>query len=735
MIINSAPQNEAVLSNVGEIGEFRIRNSAKAFNILSSGLYANKIKAIVRELSCNAVDSHAAAGKKDTPFDVHLPNHLEPHFSIRDYGTGLNHEQVTNIYTTYFESTKTASNEFIGALGLGSKSPFSYTDNFTVTAIKDGIKGIYTAFINEAGVPSIALMTSEETTEPAGVEVKFSVNDRWDFDKFRQEAHSVYRYFNLKPVVGGVDGFEIRVPEYEAENIIPGVHQYKNARRYDSVAIMGNIAYPIEIPKGNDDPLFALLNCGLEMHFAIGELDFQASREGLSYIPQTIESIKRKLNDLNAVLADKIAEEANQIRNMWDRAVFLKKRRDNTMWQAPVDKYVADTKFPLWHTDTQHGGYYNRPKTFKFPVELLAKKYNISIVAFNKGRGSSTTNAINPSREHVKTGAHYKTIGLWEIPVGEDIHFVKNDTKIGAAERAKYHWRNQKFEAPAVAPYNATVFVLSPADKTKTADYTKFLKHLCSPRQDRICNATDLMEKPRKDSGHVSAKNVTIMKLCERDSGGYYRSRDMVWRDAGKADTFDAKTTYYYVPLSGYNMLLEAEYGTAKSLYKDVTESGVMPEVDLYGVRKTDIEWVKLQKNWVNIEDHLKKILGKIGKLDSKITMSFVKSQLGSFTRLQYNSAIADSISNVDSPYLTLVNKFKDIPTSSYDKYHLDSLCKAFKVQSIDSTALVESLKQECEALYQRYPLFHSLRDGYGHTIDPVALAEYVNLIDASKGV
>ena len=125
MILNNAPQAEAVLSNVGEIGEFRIRNSAKAFNILSSGLYANKIRAIVRELSCNAVDSHVAAGKQDTPFDIHLPNTLEPWFSIRDYGLGLSHDQVINIYTTYFESTKTDSNEFIGALGLGSKSPFS----------------------------------------------------------------------------------------------------------------------------------------------------------------------------------------------------------------------------------------------------------------------------------------------------------------------------------------------------------------------------------------------------------------------------------------------------------------------------------------------------------------------------------------------------------------------------------------------------------------------------------
>ena len=100
MILNNTPENQAILSNVGEIGEFRIRNSAKAFNILSSGLYANKIRAIIRELSCNAVDSHVAAGKAGVPFEVHLPNSLDPFFSIRDFGTGLTHEQVTNIYTT-----------------------------------------------------------------------------------------------------------------------------------------------------------------------------------------------------------------------------------------------------------------------------------------------------------------------------------------------------------------------------------------------------------------------------------------------------------------------------------------------------------------------------------------------------------------------------------------------------------------------------------------------------------
>ena len=116
---------------------------------------------------------------------------LAPHFAIRDYGTGLSHDQVTNIYTTYFESTKTDSNAFIGALGLGSKSPFSYTDNFTVTAIKDGRKGIYSAFINDMGVPSIAMMAEEQTDEPSGVEVVISVKNS-DLYTFQNALLTLY---------------------------------------------------------------------------------------------------------------------------------------------------------------------------------------------------------------------------------------------------------------------------------------------------------------------------------------------------------------------------------------------------------------------------------------------------------------------------------------------------------------------------------------------------------------
>jgi hypothetical protein len=717
-IINSAPVNEAVLSNVGEIGEFRIRNSAKAFSILSSGLYANKVKAIIRELSCNAVDSHIAAGKQSTPFDVHLPNQLEPWFSIRDYGTGLTHDQVSNIYTTYFESTKTNSNEFIGALGLGSKSPFSYTDNFTVTAVKDGTKGIYTAFINEAGVPSIALMMNEDTDEPSGVEVKFSVNDRWDFDKFRQEARAVYKYFKLQPVVTGSAGFTVDIPEYESKDIVPGVSQFKGGNR--TVAIMGNIAYPIEIPQADQvlGDLRNLLQCSLELNFAIGELDFQASREGLSYIPQTVNAIKAKLEALNAVLAGKLAEEADAITNLWDRAIFLQKRKDNYLWGAAVKKYAADTKLPTYD-DTRYGG----TMTFKLSVEDLAKKYNITVRGFNYQKHSKAYPNKKHDTDHTpKAGGGYDYVPYWGFTVSDYANFIVNDTNIGAVERAKFHYRETKPDGN-----NTSVYVLESADKKKPMKTAAFFKAIHNPRDDKRVVASALLKKERVSG---MAKNVTILALQERGNGGYYREKEMVWRDGGMADSFDASTTYYYLPLSGY--IVESKYSMSnvKEFYNDLKECGLSGlKTTIYGVRKGDIEFIKTQKNWINLEDQIASELAK--PMDNKLVMSLVLQAVDNFNLLSYTYNIVSGVTNPHSPYVKLVSQFKGFEKIRYSESSLKRLCNRYaQGVTFSPEAQVQKFVDECATISKRYPLLAYLRSAPNADV-----ADYVNLIDTQKGI
>ena len=726
MIINNAPQNEAVLSNVGEIGEFRIRNSSKAFSILSSGLYANKIRAIVRELSCNAVDSHVAAGKADTPFDVHMPNALEPWFAIRDYGTGLNADQVANIYTTYFESTKTNSNDFIGALGLGSKSPFSYTDNFTITAIKDGIKGIYSAFINEAGVPSIAAMSSEASDEPAGVEIKFSVNDQYDFNKFRNEAQYVYTYFKLRPVVSGCTDFNIREIKYEKKDIVPGISTL-GEREGRSVAVMGNIPYPIEVPneQQNLGELAGLLHCGLEIQFAIGEVDFQASREGLSYIPQTISSIKAKLEQLNAALAIVVAKEGNAIENKWDRAEWILAKLAHQMWRAPVAKYLKDTKFKLVDLNDNRG-YYSRVHEFKVQVKRLAEKFNIAMGAFQKYDGYNTCSEHYTQHDYDPKDRS-KTLEFWSIPVSNNTYFVITDTKVGALARAKHHWKvappKFKSEYGHRGHSNHTVFVLSAADPTKEMNTDAFFRLLSNPRTDRILKASELTVKERK-KGSVMGKDVTILSLQNRNKT--YRDTEMVWRDAGKADKFDASVTYYYLPLKGFYVEDNGiKINDTKEFYADVAGSGIgLKDFTLYGVRKTDIEFIKTQKNWINIQTHLGDVFGKMTK---NFMVGCIAKGLDLKTAFVYNEAVAKLI-NQKSPYAKFTNWTKKMPTEGFRKDGFKRIAAQYSKQ-LDHTNVTTSFKAELEDIRGRYKLLDCLPPK--DRLNVVAVAEYVNLIDS----
>ena len=722
MILNNAPQQEAVLSNVGEIGEFRIRNSAKAFNILSSGLYANKVRAIIRELSCNAVDSHIAAGKGDTPFETHLPTTLEPFFSIRDFGTGLSHDQVTNIYTTYFESTKTASNEFIGALGLGSKSPFSYTDNFTVTAIKDGRKGIYSAFINGEGVPSIALMGEEETQEPNGVEVKFSVNDRFDFSKFSDEARNVYLYFKLRPIIKG-NVIAIPEMEYETKDIIPGVHSTTKGRR--SMAVMGNIAYPIDIPQADKNlgDLHKLLECSLVMEFGIGELDFQASREGLSYIPQTIDAIKRKIEQVNDQLAIHIAAEADKIENLWERSIFLFEKKRIDLWASAVIKYVEDTDFPLFDKTESRwsSNFILRMKE----EDLAAMNLHIKSFRINRNEDMCRNQKIDKHNfGKLQTGGYPLYESCWNIPVEDNVSFVFNDTKIGCLERAKNHWREKDTRG-----YRETVFVVEPIDKKQVINKKAFLDAIHNPPELCLMNASDLIEKPRNGKSGGIGRDVTILSVQERGGNRYHASSSqLVWRDAGRFSEFDKTKTYYYVPLLGFSAQMQINM-SVHELVSLLHRSHLQDfQIVVYGVRKTDIEEIKKQSNWVNVEDFVKQTLKTF---DNKFAMSLVKSNIDDDCIFKYDlKEIVNKLE--DGETKTLLTEFIGLPKKEGIN-SIQTLMRYYRKDfDTNHSSMLVKYNDKFNVFTKRYPLIDKLEVYRSNSAE---VADYINMVDKVKGV
>lgn len=335
MITVDRPTNELTMSDSlrSEMGAFRIKASAKSFRILSSSLYSNPIAAIIRELSCNARDSHVEAGNT-APFIVHVPTMLDPTFYVQDFGTGLDHEQVMSLYTTFFESTKTSSNDYVGALGLGSKSPFSHTDNFTVVAIKDGVKNVYSAFINDTGVPSIVRGHSEHTTEHSGVKVEFAVESK-DFKKFSEEAVSVLQWFDQLPTIN-INVSKMQLMEFaplddvviDFDDLgVRSMNRYRRGYIYSgapsSMVIMGGVSYKIDSDHKGLSAHKALLNRGLVINVPIGAVEPTPSRESLTYTQETLATLCGVLTEISTRIKNAIVTKLDSISSKFEQAAFL----------------------------------------------------------------------------------------------------------------------------------------------------------------------------------------------------------------------------------------------------------------------------------------------------------------------------------------------------------------------------------------------------------------------------
>lgn len=301
-------------------GAFKMKASAKAFKILSDGLYQNKIRAVIRELSTNAVDALVEAGTLEKGFEVHIPVAGKPYFSIRDYGTGLAPEALEELYITYFDSTKTQSNDFTGCLGLGSKSPFSYTDSFSVTSFKDGKAYQYLAHLDSEGMPKIDQICVLDTEEDNGVLIRLESKAE-DLSRWQTEAQNVYCWFEVLPKKINVNApsLESVLVDYaKVESPEKGVGVYfksKSNRSYDSVShdlVMGNVRYPLPLPadlfEGDEARVInkLFLNTSILIKVPIGTCDVAASRESLSLDETTKRNLKKYIFHLKNHIASTI---------------------------------------------------------------------------------------------------------------------------------------------------------------------------------------------------------------------------------------------------------------------------------------------------------------------------------------------------------------------------------------------------------------------------------------------
>lgn len=597
---------------------FTIKTSARAFEILSSGIYTDPIGAVVRELSCNAYDAHVAANKKDVPFEVHLPNDLEPFFAVIDHGIGLSDTQIRGervpilteaengelvqaynddgtpcmrctggLYTTYFDSTKTDSNDFIGALGLGSKSPFSYSSAFDVISRYEGTRYIYSVFLNEAGVPTVALMGETLTIEPNGLEVRLAVK-QGDFSKFKERTATLLRFFPIKPKVTGQLNFEFKTePEHMLKGSTWTIHKKQNSYvgpNYGLIAVQGNVPYRVDVDKltglkSHERQLLQYTN--INLFFDIGQLEVAASREEIRYEPRTVENLLVAYRSAVTAVVNMINDEADKLQgSLWDAFIKLHEYENNIFTNQYISTIPpSDVKSPVLKQFISSEG-----------VLTFSEYAGLEVVGYTRQRMSykSKRNQVNRRLFHRR------------VTPSRDVVVMYNDARsVGISRVRKY-----------AEDYNVTVMLLNPIAKDKLTNF--------SERPDVIPHVSyeEDLKSITKELGNVEVKLVSeATEPVERRTAE--KVKEPIYKFAGMKENGGSYWNKKYV--AKWDRISTTDLQPKKRLYFTLEHNSMFTPAPTPTTEPLSVAWVR-EKDFVDVVVRMLKFINVAHKTDYQFT-------------------------------------------------------------------------------------------------------------------
>lgn len=548
-----------------------IANKA-AFNAFSSKLYSDKVRAVIRELACNAWDAHMAAGRGDEPFEIHLPTTHEPWFSINDHGTGLSHEDMVNLFSSYFGSNKTNRNDQIGALGLGSKSPFCYKGNggsYSIISRKDGVTRAYVADMTD-GLPGLTPFSAVDTPgAPDGIEVKFAVKteDVWEWGN---KARIALEMFDPQPIINlspPMPPCPMRSEVFYTLKSPTGSwglrKEAQTPQGTGARAIMGNVQYQIgyiDTSKMNTAHR-QTAELPLDLYFPLGGLDFAISRESLEMEDRTIRTIIKAYEDVYADMVASVKARIDGCRTPWEARMML--------YDLIYDRKGEKTKVGHIVAGALDGGdlygtYANFNFTDKAPRIVETDYLHTGVAVFKhnaraagRGRKDQLFQMDRAKRAFVlaelAAGRVPKGMAGHVVEATPEVLFVVNDLKTAGDKYV--HWLlqsaddNKNSERPV-----KTVYVVYRAKNAHTADMLaeaeKLLAQAGNPaalRMSELKARYSYIDAPAAARYRVPQDRRGILALKD-GIGRRYRYNSTGWGKAWeRSDEQPAGTKYYVV--------------------------------------------------------------------------------------------------------------------------------------------------------------------------------------------
>ena len=542
-----------VRSGVKKSTECGMVVNAKAFEMLARQ-YSDPIKAILQEISANATDSHIRAGIPDRPFDVKLPNSLDPHFRVRDYGVSMTQDVIYNVYINYMKSDKTHTNDETGFFGIGSKTPLAYTDSFNIKTYLNGKMNLYTLGYNEHGIPELNEFAEYDTDEENGVEISFAVKSE-DFSKFSEKAAHVYSFFTVPPTVAGVTSFETKT----FTKLLEGTNwfMFKESMSHDSYVVMGNIAYPLsdnDIGVSYSSDYYHIVSGGVVLEVPMGTVSMTPSREALEYNDITIAYIKSQLDVVKQEMADSLQVQIDRCPNLWQARLKAKEFSTSLGWRCSrlidLDKWRGQ----------------DVPKVINIAVD---RKY------------FKDSNSVKCRKKDIES----------RISVDADTIVVMKDTTTKFDSRCRFLCSQNPDKTIYLIEYYSSESELRSVFNCGSADIIFYTSQLPDP------------PKKANTRGYTGIRRKTTtsaMTFHPNKDATYRRNYESQYWSEGEVDLKeDPSTTHVYVEWYNYEYSSNGHSYNIINIFRLLNRLSIGIPDNFYGVKTAQINKVAKCANWI----------------------------------------------------------------------------------------------------------------------------------------
>ena len=422
-----------VSTNIQDTTKFGISsNSAKLFSMLGHLLYSDKERTVLTELSSNALDAHKLVGKENEPIHVQLPTSLVPEVRVRDFGPGLSEENVIRFLTTYGESSKQGSNDFIGGFGIGSKSPSAVTDTWTINSHHDGVHKQYLIFIDASGIPNIKKMVEKATGE-SGLEIIIPTKAN-SVQTWITAAHRTYQHYTVRPIIKGqqVSFNDAAKIFFSSDNGFTTSEYFCGTLK----VLINHRMYTIQTSHFTLSPLQDTLrrNTSICLKMSVGDIELSLSREDVQYTKKTCNAIVAKFDAF-----------INDIEKKYQTEVVSKKFDHEIEFNLAVCKMLtdADVHIPQMYNHLTSGHKMYNPQLTTDSRCKLPLNHNFIESGRVKQANSAMVEKLSKVRGNI-TSARQWVNGACEYGVSFNKHhidnavFVYNDNASFINERVKH---------------------------------------------------------------------------------------------------------------------------------------------------------------------------------------------------------------------------------------------------------------------------------------------------------